>query len=117
MLRFGGVADVEAIQRFQREAETLGGLEHSHIVPVHAVGCENGVYFFAMQLIDGRSLAELSVHDLDATISGTGSVKSTATANTSRASAPIDARDAAEWGRQAAMALSHAHQNGVVHRT
>ena len=116
VLRFGGVADVEAIQRFQREAETLGGLEHSHIVPVHAVGCENGVYFFAMQLIDGRSLAELSVHDLDATISGTGSVKSTATANTSRASAPIDARDAAEWGRQAAMALSHAHQNGVVHR-
>jgi len=59
VLRFGGVADVEAVQRFQREAETIAGLEHSHIVPVHAVGCENGVYFFAMQLIDGRSLAEV----------------------------------------------------------
>ncbi len=94
---------------------TLGGLEHSHIVPVHAVGCEDGVYFFAMQLIEGRSLAELSASDANATVSASDSgLNSPATAP--RTSAPIDARDVAEWGRQAATALSHAHQNGVVHR-
>ena len=43
VLRFGGGADAEAIQRFQREAETVAGLEHANIVPVYAVGTEDGV--------------------------------------------------------------------------
>src|SRR5262245_4736262 len=57
VLRYGGPADSEALQRFQREAETVGALHHSNIVPIHAFGCERGVHYYAMQFIEGRSLA------------------------------------------------------------
>src|SRR5436189_202433 len=34
-------------------------LLHPSIVPVHAVGCERGFHFYAMQFIDGRNLDDL----------------------------------------------------------
>ena len=43
VLRFGVVADEEAMQRFQREAETVARLHHTNIVPIFAVGSERGV--------------------------------------------------------------------------
>ena len=61
VLRFGVVADREAMQRFQREAETVARLHHTNIVPVFAVGCERGVHYYAMQFIAGRSLADVLV--------------------------------------------------------
>lgn len=42
-------------ERFLREARTAAGLHHSHIVPVHGVGEQNGACYFVMQLIDGIS--------------------------------------------------------------
>ena len=59
VLRFGGVTDGEATRRFQREAETVARLHHTSIVPIFAVGCEGGVHYYAMQLIEGRSLADV----------------------------------------------------------
>ena len=53
VLRFGVVADEEAMKRFQREAETVARLHHTNIVPIFAVGCERGVHYYAMQFIDG----------------------------------------------------------------
>jgi hypothetical protein len=38
-------------------------LQHQHIVPVYYVGCERGVHFYAMQFIDGQTLAQVS-HEL-----------------------------------------------------
>src|SRR5687768_1397358 len=38
ILRFGGVSDPDAIERFKREAETVAGLHHTNIVPIFAVG-------------------------------------------------------------------------------
>src|SRR5438552_1287023 len=32
---------------------------HAEIVPVYAVGCERGVHYYAMQYIEGQSLATL----------------------------------------------------------
>lgn len=58
VLRFGAASDTEAMQRFQREAETVAGLHHTNIVPIFAIGCEQGVNYYAMQFIEGRSLAE-----------------------------------------------------------
>src|SRR4029077_6146514 len=46
-------------QRFQLEAQAVALLEHEHIVSVHGVGCDQGVHYFAMQFIDGWSLADL----------------------------------------------------------
>jgi len=97
VLRFGVVADEEAMQRFRREAETVARLHHTNIVPIFAIGCERGVHYYAMQLIEGRSLADV----LD---------------QSQRTGKPLKADDVARWGLQAAEALAHAHQRGVIHR-
>ncbi len=55
----------QAIQRFQREAQAAAKLHHTHIVPVHAVGEVDGSHYYAMELIEGQSLAAV-VHDLRA---------------------------------------------------
>src|SRR5262249_43995085 len=51
--------DGKQLQRFQLEAHAAACLHHTNIVPVHAVGCERGVPFYAMQYIEGRSLAQV----------------------------------------------------------
>jgi outer membrane protein assembly factor BamB len=97
VLRFGVVADEEAMKRFQREAETVARLHHTNIVPIFAVGSEQGVHYYAMQLIAGRSLADVQ-------------------AESRRAGTLLPAEEIARWGLQAAEALGHAHQRGVIHR-
>jgi serine/threonine protein kinase len=57
VLPFAATLDVRQLMRFQNEARAAAYLHHQHIVPVHFVGCERGVHFYAMQFIDGRSLA------------------------------------------------------------
>ncbi len=47
------------VARFQREAEAAGRLRHPNIVPVYSVGQSGGVPFFAMEMVDGRSLADV----------------------------------------------------------
>lgn len=49
-------ASPKSIQRFQREAHAAAKLHHTHIVPIFAQGDEGGVYFYAMELIEGPSL-------------------------------------------------------------
>ena len=46
-------------QRFQLEAQAAACLHHTHIVPVHAIGSQYGVPFYAMEFIEGCSLAEV----------------------------------------------------------
>lgn len=50
-------ASPNAIKRFQREAQAAAKLHHMHITPIFAQGQERGVYFYAMELVDGPSLA------------------------------------------------------------
>ena len=51
--------DARQLQRFQIEAQAAAALHHANIVPVFAVGTERGVPFYAMEFIEGRSLAEV----------------------------------------------------------
>ena len=51
--------DPRRLKRFQVEAQAAACLNHPHIVPVYVVGAEEGVHFFAMQLIDGNPLARI----------------------------------------------------------
>ncbi len=97
VLRFGAVADLEAMRRFRREAETVARLHHTNIVPIFAVGCERDVHYYAMQFIEGQSLADVL-------------------AESRRTGKLLSPQDVAGWGRQAAEALAHAHQRGVIHR-
>lgn len=47
-------------ERFIKEAQITGQLEHPNIVPVHEFGVDqNGRIFFAMKLVRGRTLAEI----------------------------------------------------------
>jgi tetratricopeptide (TPR) repeat protein len=57
VLPFAATLDPRQLQRFKNEAQAAAGLHHTNIVPVHFVGCERGVHFYAMQYIDGQSLA------------------------------------------------------------
>ena len=45
-----------SVQRFHREAQAAAKLHHMHIVPIYAQGEEGGVYYYAMELVDGPSL-------------------------------------------------------------
>jgi len=45
--------------RFRREAEAAACLHHTHIVPVFGIGEDQGVQYYAMQLIDGVTLGEV----------------------------------------------------------
>jgi Flp pilus assembly protein TadD/serine/threonine protein kinase len=59
VLPFASTLDSRQLQRFKNEAHAAAQLHHTNIVPVHATGCERGVHYYAMQFIDGRTLAEL----------------------------------------------------------
>ena len=97
VLRFG-VVDPKALERFQREAETAGDLHHTNIVPVYATGREGDTSWYAMQRIEGESLA----HRIDE-------------ANQTQ-SKGIRLDEILRVGIQAAEALDHAHQRDVIHR-
>jgi serine/threonine protein kinase/Flp pilus assembly protein TadD len=44
------------LNRFQSEARAAARLHHTNIVPVFDVGEHNGIYYFAMQFIQGQTL-------------------------------------------------------------
>jgi hypothetical protein len=57
VLPFAAAFDARHLQRFRNEAQAAAQLHHTGIVPVYWVGHERGVHFYAMQLIEGQSLA------------------------------------------------------------
>jgi serine/threonine protein kinase/tetratricopeptide (TPR) repeat protein len=137
VLPFAATLDPKQLQRFKNEAQAAAQLHHSHIVPVYAVGCSRGVHFYAMQFIEGQSLAELiaalrgdslggppgtkvdppSSHELAAGAAELIPTRTLAALPTDRSSKSVAYfRSIADLGVQAARALEHAHQLGVVHR-
>jgi len=59
VLPFAAALDAKQLQRFKNEAQAAAHLHHQNIVPVYAVGCERGVHYYAMQFIDGQTVAAL----------------------------------------------------------
>jgi eukaryotic-like serine/threonine-protein kinase len=57
VLPFAATLDAKHLQRFHNEAQAAAQLHHTNIVPIYAVGCDRATHFYAMQLIDGHSLA------------------------------------------------------------
>ena len=132
VLPFAAALDQRHLHRFRNEAQAAAHLHHSHIVPVFAVGSDRGVHYYAMQFIDGQSLAELirSWRRLDPGLladSSTGSyhpasppalssTRERAAATTAPFTIRRDFMALARFGVQAADALEYAHAMGVVHR-
>jgi serine/threonine protein kinase len=59
VLPLAGALDPRQLQRFRNEAQAAAQLHHTNIVPVYAVGYERSVHFYAMQYIEGQSLADV----------------------------------------------------------
>ena len=101
--------DPRKVRRFLIEAQAAASLRHPHIVPVHLVASENGLHFYAMQYVEGRTLAE----HIALLRRGRRATNSDALHTDSGLASP---RTAALLGRQAALALHFAHQQGIIHR-
>ena len=59
VLPFAAMLDKQQQKRFKNEARAAATLDHPNIVAVHSVGEERGVHYYAMQLVEGQSLAEV----------------------------------------------------------
>ena len=59
VLNAGLVQTDRAVARFQREAQAAARLHHTNIVPVYAQGQADGHFYYAMELIEGRSLHQV----------------------------------------------------------
>jgi serine/threonine protein kinase len=147
VLPFAGTLDPKQLQRFHNEAQAAAGLHHTNIVPVHFVGCERGVHFYAMQFIDGQTLAEVLRQLRQPAVAPAEQsflLAANAVQVASRAAPPAldpqpttpygvahaptrslgssavwraeHCRWVARLGEQAAEALEHAHQMGIIHR-
>ncbi|MCA9190149.1 MAG: protein kinase [Planctomycetales bacterium] len=126
VLPFAAMLDTKQLKRFQNEARSAAMLEHSHIVPIYFVGRERGVHFYAMQFIEGRSLAEI-IHELRAARDGNATRSSESChgdsqilSHPSQANSSASRREfyasVAKLGAQAAEALQHAHEQRIIHR-
>jgi eukaryotic-like serine/threonine-protein kinase len=98
-------------------------LQHPHIIPVYSVGMEGCVHYYAMQLIDGMTVAVLIAalrrgEEVGGAKPGAGATGEKSSSILSSMSARSGAcwREVARLGAEAALALEHAHQHGVLHR-
>lgn len=81
------------LEQFFREARSAAKLEHPNVVQIYEIGESGGVYYIAMELVEGGNLHGLV-----------------------QAAGPLDYIKACQLGAEAAEALHYAHQNGVIHR-
>src|SRR5512145_2045526 len=85
--------DEHIVKRFQQEAKTAAKLDHTNIIPIYRVESEGGLNYFVMKYVPGTSLEDVLDQKQELT---------------------IDYIQRVLW--EAACALGHAHQRGVVHR-
>lgn len=91
VLLSGGAASEIEIERFRREAESAGALQHPNIVSIYEIGEQDGYHYFTMDFIEGVTLQEM--------------IK-----KKSRLKKLVQIME------KVALALDHAHRRGVVHR-
>jgi serine/threonine protein kinase len=137
VLPLAAALDPRQLQRFRLEAQAAAHLHHAHIVSIHSVGCEHGVYHYAMQYIEGQSLADVIAQlqrqnrgqtpcsgsqvlreapGAPATAAETAAEPHAVAATVRSVGDAAYFRTVAALGIQAAEALEYAHSMGVIHR-
>ncbi len=81
------------LERFYREAQSAGSLQHPNIVTIHDLGDEGGTPFIAMELVDGQNLDQLIEK---------------------RSALPVSLK--LVYSVQACRAFDYAHKRGIIHR-
>jgi serine/threonine-protein kinase len=84
--------DEQRMARFQREAQVLASLNHTHIASIYGFEDSAGVSALVMELVEGPTLAE----------------------RIKEGAIPVD--EALPIARQIAEALECAHERGIIHR-
>jgi serine/threonine protein kinase len=115
VLPFAAALDRLQLQRFRNEAQAAAQLQHPHIVPVFGVGSEHDVNYYVMKYIQGRTLANL-IHERRAVRAGSAAPNKNTESNGEKQTQESQCGEVARLGIQAASALEHAHQAGIIHR-
>lgn len=79
--------------RFEAEIESLLKLNHRNIVPILSFGQEDGMLFFAMELVEGNSLFQMQ-----------------------KSGYRFDWRAVLQIAKDVGAGLKHAHDRGIIHR-
>jgi len=87
------VEDTSYLARFHREAQAAAALDHGNIVRAYDVDNDGDVHYLVMEYIEGRDLQTIVKRE-----------------------GPMGYATAAEYIRQAAEGLAHAHDAGLIHR-
>jgi serine/threonine protein kinase len=87
------VDDSSYLARFHREARAAAALDHRNIVRAYDVDNDGSTHYMVMEYVDGRDLQQIVAQD-----------------------GPLGYVAVAEYIRQAAEGLAHAHQAGLIHR-
>ena len=85
-------SDRERISRFEGEARAASALNHPNIVTIHEIGRDGETTFVAMELVDGKTLRELSM------------------------AGPMPVKRVLNVAAQVSEGLAKAHDAGIVHR-
>jgi urea transport system substrate-binding protein len=93
VIRPGGGSEAQVIARFQQESWLAAQLAHPNLVAAYDAGEVAGLPYFVMEFVEGTSLDSLV-----------------------RQRGPLPVAEACEMVRQAALALQHMHEHGLVHR-
>src|SRR5207247_6265449 len=80
-------------ERLIKEARSVASLEHPNTLSIFEIDQSGGIHYIAMELAEGGDLERLV-----------------------QLSGPMEVERACQLGAEAAEALAHAHQRGIVHR-
>lgn len=97
LIAAGRLASRRARARFEREVELTARLQHPNIARVYDSGIRQGIFFYAMELIDGVPLDKFAASELPER-------------------GPARIRVIIELGAKICRAVQHAHEQGVIHR-
>ena len=87
------VEDSSYLARFHLEAQAAAALDHPNIVRAYDIDNDGDIHYLVMEYVEGRDLQAIVKQD-----------------------GPVEYATAAEYIRQSAEALGHAHDANIIHR-